>query len=209
MSVTTEKRERGRPRSFEISPALDQALGVFWECGYDGADLDALTKAMGISRSSFYAAFTDKSELFQQVMQRYAETLGARPVAALESAPSLHEALRRFGKAIVELACTEDRPLGCLVACVGVEKAATNPNVRALVLQVIGTTQDRIEAALGRYAPAAVASEAHAVAASLCVAMMQSCAIKARVGVPLQKLRSEMRADLAAIERLLSQTETT
>jgi len=202
--VTPHKRERGRPRGFEISHALDQAIGVFWACGYDGADLDALTKAMGISRSSFYAAFTDKSELFQRVIERYAETLGARPVAAMETAPSLHEALRRFGKAIVDLAHTDDVPLGCLVACVGAEKAATDPKIGALVLQIIATTQERIEAALACHAPTAVARGAHSVAASLCVALMQSCAIKARVGFPIQKMRSEVRANLATIEEALS-----
>jgi AcrR family transcriptional regulator len=42
-----------------------------WEKGFEVASLDDLTKAMGISRPSMYAAFGNKESLFRQALDRY------------------------------------------------------------------------------------------------------------------------------------------
>ena len=61
----------GRTRQFDADEALDRALEVFWERGYDGATLPELTKAMGINRPSLYAAFGNKEQLFRKALDRY------------------------------------------------------------------------------------------------------------------------------------------
>jgi AcrR family transcriptional regulator len=61
----------GRPRSFDEEKALDQAMHVFWEKGFEGASLNDLTKAMGIKPASLYGAFRNKQELFRKALERY------------------------------------------------------------------------------------------------------------------------------------------
>ena len=39
-----------RPREFEIEDALQDAMNVFWEKGYDGASMPDLLTGMGIAR---------------------------------------------------------------------------------------------------------------------------------------------------------------
>src|SRR5256885_4367807 len=63
----------GRPRAFREDKALDAAMRVFWEKGYEGASLDDLTAAMGINRSSLYSSFGDKEQLFKQAIAHYVE----------------------------------------------------------------------------------------------------------------------------------------
>lgn len=48
-------------------------MRVFWAQGYEGASLTDLTEAMGITRTSMYAAFDNKEELFRLALQRYTE----------------------------------------------------------------------------------------------------------------------------------------
>lgn len=67
------QRKMGRPRAFSEDQALESAMRVFWEKGYEGATLNDLTTAMGINRSSLYTIFGDKDALFKKVVERYTE----------------------------------------------------------------------------------------------------------------------------------------
>src|ERR1700747_3412923 len=70
-SSTAAEIRMGRPRGFDEDAPLEAAMRVFWEKSYEGATMADLTKAMGINRSSMYAAFGDKEELFRRVINRY------------------------------------------------------------------------------------------------------------------------------------------
>ena len=55
-----------RPHEFDIPTAINKALVLFWDKGYQASSLAELLATMNISRSSFYAEFTDKRSLFIQ-----------------------------------------------------------------------------------------------------------------------------------------------
>ncbi|MFJ9836482.1 TetR/AcrR family transcriptional regulator [Streptomyces sp. NPDC101169] len=104
---------RGRPRGFDADAALDRAVEVFWRQGYEGASLTDLTEAMGINRTSMYAAFGNKEELFHQAVARYAEADMAYAREALAK-PTAYEVVESFLRANADALTRADRPSGCL-----------------------------------------------------------------------------------------------
>ncbi|RYG25677.1 TetR/AcrR family transcriptional regulator [bacterium] len=66
----------GRPRAFDPDAALETAMRLFWQKGYEGTSLTDLTEAIGINRPSLYAAFGNKEELFRRAREHYAAKMG-------------------------------------------------------------------------------------------------------------------------------------
>jgi AcrR family transcriptional regulator len=76
----------GRPRRFCEETALEAAMRLFWERGYEGASLSDLTEAMAMNRASLYATFGDKEALFLRALARYEEGPASYWKIALEEA---------------------------------------------------------------------------------------------------------------------------
>ena len=51
------RRRTGRPLSFDRDAALEQAMLLFWRHGYEATSLAELTRAMGVTPPSIYAAY--------------------------------------------------------------------------------------------------------------------------------------------------------
>jgi AcrR family transcriptional regulator len=103
----------GRPRGFDENAALEAAMRVFWEKSYEGATLSDLTSAMGINKSSMYAAFGDKEALFRRAMERYREGPMRYIPDALEK-PVLRDAVASLLHGTVLFLSQPGHPRGCL-----------------------------------------------------------------------------------------------
>jgi AcrR family transcriptional regulator len=103
----------GRPRAFDEGKALDAAMRVFWAKSYEGATMSDLTEAMGINRSSMYAAFGDKESLYKLALAKYREGPMTYIRRALEK-PALREVLESLLRGTVDFLSTPGNPKGCL-----------------------------------------------------------------------------------------------
>lgn len=110
------RRGRGRPRTFDQNEALDRAMRVFWERGYEGASLDVLLTEMQISPSSLYSVFGDKEALFLAAIDRYLSGPGGYFEPILRADLSAREAFRQLGEAVAVELTTEGRPAGCMLS---------------------------------------------------------------------------------------------
>ncbi|ROO58566.1 TetR family transcriptional regulator [Micromonospora sp. Llam0] len=106
----------GRPRGFDADEALEQAVLVFWAQGYEGASLDDLTGAMGITRTSMYRAFGNKEDLFRKALERYTEGPAAYFARALGQSTAREVATTFLGGAVR----STTRP-NCPAGCLGVQ----------------------------------------------------------------------------------------
>ena len=93
--------------------ALEAAMRVFWEKGYEGTSLTDLTDAMGINRASLYSTFGDKESLFRQALARYGEGPAAYLKVALKE-PTARGVVEELLKGVVNLLGNPENPRGCL-----------------------------------------------------------------------------------------------
>jgi AcrR family transcriptional regulator len=107
--------ERGRPRQFDDTEALEAAMQVFWRNGFRGASMAELTAAMGINKPSLYAAFGSKEELYLKALEHYGVTRAAAHAEILEADVPLREAMTTFLKTAIQRNCDKTQPGGCYV----------------------------------------------------------------------------------------------
>lgn len=103
----------GRPRGFDADEALHAAMLVFWRQGYEGASLADLTAAMGITKTSMYAAFGNKEQLFRKAVARYDEGPASYGYRAVEQ-PTAREAAEAFLHGAARTTTRQGCPTGCL-----------------------------------------------------------------------------------------------
>jgi AcrR family transcriptional regulator len=114
MKTAIESRSTpGRPRKFDEEEALEAAMRVFWEKGYEGASLRDLTEAMGIDRKSMYLTFGDKQALFKKALNRYNTTQLAFVPKAFAK-PTLREFLDDFLNTAIRFWTDKSHPGTCM-----------------------------------------------------------------------------------------------
>ena len=108
----------GRPRSFDRVQAIDDALQLFWQYGYDATSLSRLKATIGggITAPSFYAAFGSKEGLFKEVVARYMDTHGRVNDPLFDETLAPRAALASALKRSARMQCDERFPKGCLIA---------------------------------------------------------------------------------------------
>ena len=119
----------GRPRAFCVEQALDRALQVFWQKGYEGASLTDLTDAMGINRPSLYAAYGNKEALFRKALDRYVANAGEFFRQCLDQ-QTARTAVENLLNLSVEGVTCADNPHGCLMVRCALSSSETADSVR-------------------------------------------------------------------------------
>lgn len=119
----------GRPRAFCVDRALDLALQVFWQKGYEGTSLSDLTAAMGINRPSLYAAYGNKEALFGKALDRYAERAVAFFRGAMEKPTTRAIVEHLLFSAAEALTCPEN-PQGCMMVRCTLASGKTADSIR-------------------------------------------------------------------------------
>lgn len=126
--------QMGRPRTFDRDAAIDQALHLFWQHGYESTSLAQLKEGLGggISSPSFYAAFGSKAGLFQECVDLYLQTYATVTQPLWDTSLPPREALQLALTASARMQCGKDHPKGCMVA-LATMTATSEENAKVIV----------------------------------------------------------------------------
>ncbi|WNG27632.1 TetR/AcrR family transcriptional regulator [Cystobacter fuscus] len=187
----TEGRGRGRPREFDRSAALERAMEVFWERGYEGTSITDLTEAMGITAPSLYGAFTSKAELYREALELYQRTHGSAGAPALVEEPTARGAIDRVLEEAARAFADPRHPHGCMVSTAVLNCATENQPVARHVAGLRESSLERLQARFQRaIAEGELPSTTDAEGlARFYGAILQGMSVQARDGASEEELR--------------------
>ena len=140
----------GRPREFDRVKAVQNAVRVFWERGYESTTLLELQEVMGgISAPSFYNAFGSKENLFREAVALYAEQEGSGVPKVLSEEKTARAAIESMFREIIKLVASSENPKGCMIALGGINCSEANSEIthflQELRRQRAATLRSRLE----------------------------------------------------------------
>ena len=175
---------------------------LFWRHGYEATSLAELTRAMGVTPPSIYAAYGDKKGLFRAAVQRYL-TQPQTPVEVIAQAPTAEAAARTLIEGAAVAFTGTDTPAGCLLASSAIAVSAEADDVR----EELASIRRAIESALRDKIAAGIetgevpAGADPTVLAAYVMTIIQGLSTLARDGATRPKLQQVARLALAAWPR--------
>lgn len=118
-----------RSKEFDPDAALQKALELFWERGYEATSMSDLVEHLGIARASIYATFGGKHDLYVKALDRYVRTRDPDVVEALSQPGPVLPAVRSLIEGYAEHALCDERRRGCMIVNAATEVMARDPQV--------------------------------------------------------------------------------
>lgn len=125
-------------------------MDVFWEQGYDGASMETVLAATGLSRSSLYETFGDKRGLFLRTVSAYASRSAERRRNAFNSPDGLIAGLTDYLGARVETLTETGHPAGCYLTSISATLKSDDAELRSFVEVATAEAERDIRRGFGR-----------------------------------------------------------
>ena len=138
-----------RPTSFDRDTALDAALKLFWRRGYTATSLAELLQAMGIARSSFYAAFGDKRSLYLESLQLFGDRTRDILTSAANKGDELG-AIRQFFHQTITETPAHRLSWGCMMVNSILELTDVDSGIKDCAQAKLDDIEDEFERLLAR-----------------------------------------------------------
>ena len=124
-----------RTRTFNPSEALSKAVDLFASKGYSETSMEDIVQATGVSRYGLYGTFGNKRELFEQALDKYADSMGKQSfLRLLEPDTSLPDIRRIFDERVAAM-CAMEENRGCLFIHTAMQLAPQDKDLRDVLLK--------------------------------------------------------------------------
>ena len=187
------KKSRGRPKVFDREAALDKAMTLFWQHGYEATSLADLVAATGAKAPTLYAEFTNKEGLFRAVLDRYIARFAAKHEAQLFcEEKTVEQALQDYFATVAACFTSKDTPAGCFMINTSATLAASSKGIANTVKSRHAMQEETLTTFL-RHRQQRGEIPAHCNPERLAQylsCILQGMSISAREGATLEKLQN-------------------
>ena len=111
---TPVQKRRGRPKCFDEQQALEKAMLLFWQYGYEATSIGDLTQALGITAPSLYSTFGDKEQLFKKCLAYYQEHETCQMDETISQAETVKQGIYNYLQSSMHKILQEHKPTGCM-----------------------------------------------------------------------------------------------
>lgn len=189
-----------RSRTFDPTEALEGALHVFWEKGYQATSVADVVKRTGVARYGLYQAFGDKDDLYRAALARYKIMVRDEMLAGLKVTGAGLDAIHaHFGK--LQTAMQNGDKKGCLACLAAIERAEEDPEVAKIVTDTITEMKVAFAHALGN---ALSRGEVRKLPLSdlteYLVGLQRSLATMVRSNTPTEDITNHLRCAMALLK---------
>jgi TetR/AcrR family transcriptional repressor of nem operon len=125
-------------------------MHVFWSKGYEAALLDDILAATGLSKSSLYATFGDKRDLFLAAFDAYRQERMQYLHQILNNHQPARQSFETFFRQGVAHSQDEMQAYGCMIANEAVELAPHDADIQRLVAEDFQAVEDLFTQAIQR-----------------------------------------------------------
>ncbi|ENU81824.1 hypothetical protein F975_00439 [Acinetobacter sp. ANC 3789] len=129
------KKKRGRPKCFDEQQALEKAMLLFWEHGYEATSINDLTHALQITAPSLYSCFGDKASLFYRCIDYYLEHEACPIIPIFEQAKTAKVAFEIYLYNHIQRLLQPNKPAGCMLIVAVVNCSEQTHDVQQKVLE--------------------------------------------------------------------------
>jgi AcrR family transcriptional regulator len=118
-------------KHFDQTAVLGTVVQLFWRQGLAATGIQDVVTATGVNRSSLYATFGDKRELYLAALDRYLDEHALPGFARLAGDPRGLPAITQFFHQLIRARCTGERARwGCLMVNAHAGPDSVDPDVR-------------------------------------------------------------------------------
>ena len=128
-----------RTKNFNTDSTLDKAIELFRKQGYQATSPAQLVEYMGISRSSLYATYGDKRNLYIKALHRYNDQVEEQFLRLEEKAKDAKQGIRDYLQMSLDACFGKDMPAGCFLVNSVAELSADE----AELMNIIANSNER------------------------------------------------------------------
>ena len=120
-------------KSFNEQDAIENAMKIFWQKGYEATSIANLIAGTGINRGSLYNAFGGKRQLFTRSLLKYDLQTRRAFLAELEALDNPVLAFKTLFNTLVQQAQHDAQPKGCFLVNTSIDIAEHDQATKDIV----------------------------------------------------------------------------